>query len=127
MIVAGNDKLFRALCGVLGLAEDERFRTNPDRVRHRADLAALIEARTRAWTTDELLAALVDAGVPASPVRNVGEAADHEQTLALGILQQLGSFTTVAQPFSVDGERVVHPSPPPRLPQQARESRPTTS
>ena len=127
MIVAGNDKLFRALCGVLGLAEDERFRTNPDRVRHRADLAALIEARTRAWTTEELLAALVAAGVPASPVRNVGEAADHAQTLALGILQQLGEFTTVAQPFSVDGERVVHPSPPPRLPQQARESRPTTS
>lgn len=127
MIVAGNDKLFRALCGVLGLAEDERFRTNPDRVVHRADLAALIEARTRAWATDELLAALVEAGVPASPVRNVGEAADHEQTLALGILQQLGTFTTVAQPFSVDGERVVHPSPPPTLPQQARESRPTTS
>jgi crotonobetainyl-CoA:carnitine CoA-transferase CaiB-like acyl-CoA transferase len=127
MIVAGNDKLFRALCSVLGLAEDERFRTNPDRVRHRADLAALIEARTRAWATDELLAALVEAGVPASPVRNVGEAADHAQTLALGILQQLGEFTTVAQPFSVDGERVVHPSPPPRLPQQARESRPTTS
>jgi crotonobetainyl-CoA:carnitine CoA-transferase CaiB-like acyl-CoA transferase len=127
MIVAGNDKLFRALCGVLGLAEDDRFRTNPDRVRHRADLAALIEARTRARATDELLTALVDAGVPASPVRNVGEAADHAQTLALGILQQLGDFTTVAQPFSVDGERVVHPSPPPKLPQQARESRPTTS
>ncbi len=127
MIVAGNDKLFRALCSVLGLAEDERFRTNPDRVQHRADLAALIEARTRAWATDELLAALVEAGVPASPVRNVGEAADHAQPLALGILQQLGEFTTVAQPFSVDGERVVHPSPPPRLPQQARESRPTTS
>ena len=127
MIVAGNDKLFRSLCGVLGLAEEERFRTNPGRVRHRADLAALIEARTRARATDELLTALVDAGVPASPVRNVGQAADHAQTLALGILQQLGEFTTVAQPFSVDGERVVHPSPPPKLPQQGRESRPTTS
>jgi crotonobetainyl-CoA:carnitine CoA-transferase CaiB-like acyl-CoA transferase len=114
MVVAGNDKLFRALCSVLGLPEDDRFRTNPDRVRNRPELAALIEERTRAWTTDELLDALVAAGVPASPVRNVGEAADHEQTLALGILQDLGRFTTVAQPFSVDGERVRHPSPPPR-------------
>jgi crotonobetainyl-CoA:carnitine CoA-transferase CaiB-like acyl-CoA transferase len=114
MVVAGNDKLFRALCSVLGLPEDDRFRTNPDRVRNRPALAALIEERTRAWTTDELLDALVAAGVPASPVRNVGEAADHEQTLALGILQDLGRFTTVAQPFSVDGERVRHPSPPPR-------------
>jgi crotonobetainyl-CoA:carnitine CoA-transferase CaiB-like acyl-CoA transferase len=115
MIVAGNDKLFRALGDVLDLARDERFRTNPERVRNRAELAAAIEERTRRWTTDELLEALVDAGVPASPVRNVGEAAEHPQTQALRILQQLGSFTTVAQPFSIDGERIVHPSPPPRL------------
>ncbi|HEY2544294.1 MAG TPA: CoA transferase [Gaiellaceae bacterium] len=115
MVVAGNDKLFRALCGVLGLEPEERFATNPDRVRHRGALADLIEERTRAWNTDELLEALVAAGVPASPVRNVGEAAEHEQTLALGILQQLERFTAVAQPFSVDGERVTHRSPPPRL------------
>ena len=115
MIVAGNDKLFRALCAVIDLEPDERFATNPDRVRHRSELAALIEERTRTWTTAALLDALVAAGIPASPVRDVGEAVDHPQTLALGILQDLGSFTTVAQPFSVDGERVLHPSPPPGL------------
>jgi crotonobetainyl-CoA:carnitine CoA-transferase CaiB-like acyl-CoA transferase len=115
MIVAGNDKLFRALCEVLGVGDDERFRTNPDRVTHRGELADVIQERTRRRTTAELLDALVAAGVPASPVRNVGEAAEHPQTLALGILQQLGSFTTVAQPISIDGERVLHPSPPPHL------------
>jgi formyl-CoA transferase/CoA:oxalate CoA-transferase len=115
MIVAGNDKLFRGLCTVLDLEADERFATNPDRVRHRAELAALIEERTRAWPTDGLLDALVAAGIPASPVRNVGEAAAHPQTAALGILQQLGGFTTLAQPLSVDGERVTHRSPPPAL------------
>jgi crotonobetainyl-CoA:carnitine CoA-transferase CaiB-like acyl-CoA transferase len=66
--------------------DEKRFRTNPDRVRRRAELTALIEARTREWPTAELLSALVAAGVPASPVRNVGEAAEHPQTLALGIL-----------------------------------------
>jgi crotonobetainyl-CoA:carnitine CoA-transferase CaiB-like acyl-CoA transferase len=115
MIVAGNDKLFRALCDVLDIGDDARFRTNPERAGHRAELAAVIEERTRRWKTGELLDTLVAAGVPASPVRNVGEAAEHPQTLALGILQQLGSFTTVAQPISVDGERVLHPSPPPQL------------
>jgi crotonobetainyl-CoA:carnitine CoA-transferase CaiB-like acyl-CoA transferase len=115
MIVAGNDKLFRGLCAVLELPEEPRFATNPDRVVHRAELAALIEARTREWPTAELLDALVAAGIPASPVRDVGEAADHEQTRALGMLQQLAGFTTVAQPFSIDGERVGHRSPPPRL------------
>ena len=116
MIVAGNDKLFRELCRVLGLDElttDVRFLTNPDRVRHRAELVALLEPPLRERRTEELLATLIEAGIPASPVRNVGEAAEHEQTQALGMLQALGRVTTVAQPLSVDGERIHHRSPPP--------------
>jgi crotonobetainyl-CoA:carnitine CoA-transferase CaiB-like acyl-CoA transferase len=113
MIVAGNDKLFGALCDVLGLPEEERFATNPQRVALRDELARLIEERTRTRTTEELLEALVAAGIPASPVRDVAEAAEHEQTRALGILQQLGSFTAVAQPLSFDGQRLLHRSPPP--------------
>jgi formyl-CoA transferase/CoA:oxalate CoA-transferase len=116
MIVAGNDKLFRGLCDVLGLDPEERFATNPQRVALRDELAALIEERTRTRSTEELLDALVAAGIPASPVLDVGRAAEHEQTHALGILQQLGGFTTLAQPLSFDGERVVHRSPPPKRP-----------
>src|SRR5581483_10321342 len=80
MIVAGNDKLYAALCGALGVPElidDERFRTNPLRVANRPALLPLIEARTRERDTTELLDALVAAGVPASPVHDVGEAARH--------------------------------------------------
>jgi crotonobetainyl-CoA:carnitine CoA-transferase CaiB-like acyl-CoA transferase len=118
MILAGNDKLFRNLCGVLGLdpiADEPRFATNPERVRHRKELLALLEPVVRGRDTDELLEALVAAGIPASPVRDVGETAEHEQTRALGILQQLGSLVTLAQPLSVDGERVGHRTPPPAL------------
>lgn len=118
MIVAGNDKLFAALCGVLGVAElagDRRFHTNPDRVANRPELVALLESRTRERAASELLDALVAAGVPASPVRDVGEVARHPQTEALGILQTLGDFVTVAAPLSADGERVRHHTPPPAL------------
>jgi crotonobetainyl-CoA:carnitine CoA-transferase CaiB-like acyl-CoA transferase len=118
MIVAGNDKLFAALCGVLGvreLAGDPRFLTNPDRVANRAELVALLEERTTQRETAELLDALVAAGVPASPVYDVGEAARHPQTEALGILQALGDFVTLAAPLSADGERVRHRAPPPAL------------
>jgi crotonobetainyl-CoA:carnitine CoA-transferase CaiB-like acyl-CoA transferase len=118
MIVAANDKLFGALCGVLGLPElagDSRFRTNPDRVANRVELLALIGARTRERESAELLEALVAAGVPASPVHDVGEAARHPQTEALGILQSLGDLVTVAAPLSADGERVLHRAPPPAL------------
>jgi crotonobetainyl-CoA:carnitine CoA-transferase CaiB-like acyl-CoA transferase len=118
MIVAGNDKLFRGLCAVLALdalADEPRFATNPERVRHRTELLSLLEPVVRERGTDELLEALVSAGIPASPVRDVGETAEHEQTRALGILQQLGSLVTLAQPLSVDGERVGHRAPPPAL------------
>jgi crotonobetainyl-CoA:carnitine CoA-transferase CaiB-like acyl-CoA transferase len=118
MIVAGNDKLFAALCDVLSRPEltgDPRFLTNPDRVANRAALLALLEERTRERKTAELLDALVAAGVPASPVHDVGEAARHPQTEALGILQQLDDFVTVAAPLSADGERVRHHAPPPAL------------
>jgi formyl-CoA transferase/CoA:oxalate CoA-transferase len=118
MVVAGNDKLFAAFCGVLGEAElagDPRFRTNPDRVTNRSELVALLEERTRKRESAELLDALVAAGVPVSLVYDVGEAARHPQTEALGILQSLGDLVTVAAPLSADGERVRHHAPPPAL------------
>jgi crotonobetainyl-CoA:carnitine CoA-transferase CaiB-like acyl-CoA transferase len=118
MIVAGNDKLFAAFCEVLGVAEladDRRFRTNPDRVANRSELVAVLTSRTKERQSEELLAALVTAGVPASPVLDVGEAARHPQTEALGILQPLGDFVTVAAPLSADGERLRHHRPPPAL------------
>jgi crotonobetainyl-CoA:carnitine CoA-transferase CaiB-like acyl-CoA transferase len=118
MIVAGNDKLFAALCGVLSVPEltaDARFLTNPDRVKNRPELLALLEQRTKERESAELLEALVAAGVPVSPVHDVGEAARHPQTEALGILQSLGDFVTVAAPLSADGERVRHSAPPPDL------------
>jgi formyl-CoA transferase/CoA:oxalate CoA-transferase len=118
MILAGNDKLFVALCSVLGLPElaaDPRFATNPDRVANRPELVALLEEQTRERESAELLDALVAAGVPASPVHDVAEAAGHPQTEALGILQSLGDFVAVATPLSADGERVRHTAPPPAL------------
>ena len=124
MIVAGNDKLFAAFCGVLGvpeLPEDPRFRTNPDRVANRAVLVTLLEERTRGRESAELLEALVAGGVPVSPVHDVGEAARHPQTEAIGILQSLGDFVTVAAPLSADGERVHHHGPPPALGAHTRE------
>ena len=124
MVVAGNDKLFAAFCRALEapeLADDSRFRTNPDRVANRAELVPLLEARTRARTSAELLEALVAAGVPASPVYDVGEAARQPQTEALGILQSLEDLVTVAAPLSADGERVRHHEPPPGVGEHTHE------
>lgn len=117
MIAAGNDGLFQRLCSVLELdqlARDARYATNPDRVSRRDELAELIQQRVGAESVADLLSRLGEAGVPAAPVNDVGQAADHEQTSALGLIQHLPE-PTVALPLSIDGERVVHNRQPPRL------------
>jgi crotonobetainyl-CoA:carnitine CoA-transferase CaiB-like acyl-CoA transferase len=121
MISAGSDALYERLRVALGLREDPRFKTNPDRVRNRRELVAVLSGTLRTRTTDEWEVTLAEAGVPASPVRNVGQAAEHAQTRALGILQQLGPGTTVAPPISVDGEHVRHRGPPPARGAHTRE------
>jgi crotonobetainyl-CoA:carnitine CoA-transferase CaiB-like acyl-CoA transferase len=113
MISAGSDALWERLRRVLGLREDARFATNPDRVRNRRELAGALSGVLRTRTTAEWEDVLADAGVPASPVRTVGEAAAHAQTQALDILQQLGAGTTVSPPLTVDGEHVRHHASPP--------------
>jgi crotonobetainyl-CoA:carnitine CoA-transferase CaiB-like acyl-CoA transferase len=74
----------------------------------------VIGQRVASERTADLLERLEEAGVPAAPVNDVAQVADHEQTAALGLLQRLPE-PTVALPLSLDGERIVHRSPPPRL------------
>jgi formyl-CoA transferase/CoA:oxalate CoA-transferase len=114
MVAAANDGLFTRLCETLGLARDPRFATNPDRIERRDELAALIQERIGGLSSGELLERLRKAGVPAAPVQDVAQVAEHEQTAALGLLQDTPK-PTVALPVSFDGARVTHRSPPPRL------------
>ena len=91
MVAGGNDRLFAAICAVLGvpeLADDPRFRTNPDRVANREELVALLRSGCAGDppTWHERLTA---AGVPAAPVADVADVARAPQTEALGILQPL--------------------------------------
>ena len=123
MIAAGNDRLFARLCDALGLSElaaDPRFATNPDRLARSEELAALIGERVAREPLADVLARLDQAGVPAAPVNDVGQVADHEQTAALALIQPMPR-PTVAFPLSFDGERLVHRRPPPRLGEHSEE------
>ncbi len=122
MIAAANDRLFAQLCERIGLPElvdDERFRTNPDRLEHREELLPPIRERLGAETTATWLDRLD--GIPVAPVHDVARAAEHEQTRATGILQELGDATTLALPLETDEERVSHRAPPPTLGAHSRE------
>jgi crotonobetainyl-CoA:carnitine CoA-transferase CaiB-like acyl-CoA transferase len=121
MIAGGNDRLFAAICAVLGtpeLLDDPRFRTNPDRVANRQALYELLVERLREDDTAVWHERLTAAGVPAAPVADVREVAESPQTEALGILQpvphpRIPDLRLPALPLSFDEERALHPSPPP--------------
>ena len=129
MVAAGNDRLFRALCVVVGvpdLVDDPRFETNADRVANRDALATLLAKRLATDDTAAWHERLTAAGVPAAPVADVRDVAKSPQTEALGILQRLDhsridGLTLPALPLSFDGERALHPSAPPDVGQHSTE------
>jgi crotonobetainyl-CoA:carnitine CoA-transferase CaiB-like acyl-CoA transferase len=123
MIAGGNDRLFAAICGVLGLPElvdDPRFRTNALRVENREALCDLLAGRLVQDDTDAWRQRLAGAGVPAAPVADVADVANAPQTEALEMLQPLAhpeipGLRLTALPLSFDGKRAKHHSPPPRI------------
>lgn len=123
MIAGGNDRLFTAICDVVGLpelADNPRFCTNPDRVRHRDELCAILVEALREHDAAHWHARLTEAGVPAAPVADVADVVHAPQTEALGILQPLDhpsipGLRLTALPLSFDGERALHRSAPPAV------------
>lgn len=80
-IAGNNQRLWLRLCEALDLqhlADDERFATNTDRMGHRAELIALLEGRLAATSTEECVAQLLDAGVPAGPILDYGQILEHD-------------------------------------------------
>jgi crotonobetainyl-CoA:carnitine CoA-transferase CaiB-like acyl-CoA transferase len=82
-----TEGLDTALAGLLdrrvGLADDPRFASNTDRVAHRAELRAAIEAALAAASAAHWVDALARAGVPAGLVNDVAEAIAFAEGLGL--------------------------------------------
>ncbi|TCW33499.1 CaiB/BaiF CoA transferase family protein [Gulbenkiania mobilis] len=129
ILACGNDKQFRAVCeviGLQGLAEDERFASNPARVRNRAllvpQLAEVFAGRTR----DEWLKALDEAGVPCGPINTVDEAFADPQIRHRGLEISLPDSTgqsvpLVGCPIRLSGTPVEYRQAPPALGEHTRD------
>ena len=120
VIAAGNDNLFRRLAGALGhpeLADDGRFASNPDRVRHRDELNAIIGDIVRARALKEWQGRLNEAGVPCAPVLSLDQVVADPQFAAVGMLQPAcgGGMSLIGIPLQFDGVRPPLRSLPPAL------------
>jgi len=123
MIAAGSDALFAKACealGVPGMPRDQRFKDNPTRVAHRAEVFEALSAVTRAFTSGDVLDRLQRAGVPCAPILTLDKVAAEPQTVASGMLvavkhPRIPDYRAVGLPIRWDGERPGVSRVPPQL------------
>lgn len=123
LLGVANDSLWQKFCDVAGLADaaqDPRFKTNADRVTHRARTVELVQAALMKKTRDEWLAVLSAGDIPCAPINSFADVMAHPHTEASGMITELthesyGSVKTVAQPITFGGERNQPGLPPPML------------
>ncbi|MEC5205046.1 crotonobetainyl-CoA:carnitine CoA-transferase CaiB-like acyl-CoA transferase [Vogesella perlucida] len=123
ILACGNDKQFRAICELIGLpqlAADERFASNPQRVRHRDLLVPQLAEAFLTRSRDEWLKLLDAAGVPCGPINTVDEAfADPQirfREMELHLKDAQGQdVPQVACPIKMSGTPPRYDAPPPKL------------
>ena len=122
ILAVGNDRQFERLCGVLDLTlhDDPRFATNPARVENRVALTETLEAATRRWTRDDLLAACEAAVVPAGPINTVAEALASQPVVDRGLVLSIPReggppVPGIATPIRFSDAPLAEPRPAPTL------------
>ncbi|GAA5205922.1 CoA transferase [Streptomyces thinghirensis] len=117
-LAVGNDRQFAALAALLGapeLADDARFRTNPDRVAHRSELRPLLQDRLRTRTADQWADVLPAAGVPTGPVNALDEAFAYAERLGVEAVVDVGGTRQVAHPIRLGATPASYRFAPPEL------------
>jgi crotonobetainyl-CoA:carnitine CoA-transferase CaiB-like acyl-CoA transferase len=116
VVTVGNDAQFRRLLSVLGMTDDGRYATNPQRLARRGELVAAIADAIGRRDRDEVLAALAAADVPAGSVNGVSEAlADMEAAHGGAWTDLVDGVRMAPASIRVDGARLPARLPPPRL------------
>ena len=124
-VAVGSEGQWRTFAPIVGLdPNDVRFAVNAQRVAHRDELTAAIEAAFAVEPADVWLERLAGKGIPAGKVRDFQQVYEWEQTLSQGLLidvehPTLGTVRLPGPPLRFDdnpyaGARETN-LPPPRL------------
>lgn len=127
LVIAHSEKFWLALVAGLGepeLAENRRFKTNADRLRHREELNRRLAARFREASLHEWTRRLGEAGALFAPVRTIPEVlndADVRQRMVVGLQHSsAGPIHVLGNPITLSETRAEVRTPPPRLGQHTR-------
>lgn len=103
---ATNEKQWKTLTELLGvdhLAEDERFKSNADRVEHRDELFPLLNEVFASKSTDEWTAIFKETSMPYAPINNMERVFAHPQTLARDMVQTIDFDAAVSGKLEMIG------------------------
>ncbi len=119
IVAVGNDTLWKRFCAVAAPELDRpEFEKNPDRVRRRPGLRALLEPVFRSRGVADWERVLDEAGIPVGRVRSVAEILNSPQLKARGMVVDrehpvIGSLRLVGNPIQFDGQNHTAAGPPP--------------
>lgn len=123
ILAVGNDGQFTRFCKAVGredLSADERYCTNPGRVRNRETLIPEIEAIMKTRTTDAWVALLEANTVPGGPINGMKRVFENEQVVARDVKVDIErgngeSVPSIANPIVYSGTEIKYDRPPPKL------------
>lgn len=129
IVAVGNDGQFAKLCEILGhpqWAQDERFATNAQRVRHRDQLVPLLAQRIATHARQHWLDAMERAKVPGGAINNLAEVFADPQVQAREMVVPMAhplsdQLRLVASPIKLSTTPVQYRRPPPLLGQHTDE------
>ena len=90
IVGVANQGLWERFCKAIDrtdLAEDPRFRTNDDRVVHRAECVTALSEMFRTKTVGEWVAIIEMGGIPCGPINTVSEVVNNPQVLARDMME----------------------------------------
>ena len=89
ILACGNDGLYQRMCQGIGrpeLAEDPKYKTNTDRVEHRAECVALFNSIFEKETVAHWVDVISKAGVPCGPINRVSDVVNDPQVAARNMI-----------------------------------------
>jgi crotonobetainyl-CoA:carnitine CoA-transferase CaiB-like acyl-CoA transferase len=123
VIAVGNDQQFDRLSDVLGHPDwkaDERFSTNPARVKNREVLIKMLNQITEKHDSNHWASLLEAAGIPCGPINNLAQVFQDPQVVAREMRIEMhhplnDKLPLVASPMRFSETQVEYRHPPPLL------------
>ncbi len=122
-LAVGNDTQFSKLARLVGHPEwsdDERYQTNPSRVRNRVEVDAMVSKSLSSRSADEWIALFEEEGIPCSVVNSIGDALESEQSKANNMIEEIvhptaGLIRMLGIPYRFSDTPAAISVPPPEL------------